>query len=99
VIALCSRSGSAKDISKAHGATRGALYTWKPKPPGKEIPMARSKKTPEAVPNDIHQLVSEIAQLKEQVQRLRLEKHILEAAAALKKNDPGFDLDELSNRG
>lgn len=29
VIALCSRTGSAKDIARAHGVTREALYNWK----------------------------------------------------------------------
>lgn len=97
VIALCSRTGSAKDIAKAHGVTREALYNWKHALLGKEVPVARLKKTPEAVPNDKDQLLSEIAVLKEQVRRLKLEKDILEAAAALIKKDPGVDLSDLSN--
>lgn len=97
VIALCSRTGSAKDIAKAHGVTREALYNWKYALLGKEIPMATSKKTPEVMPNDKDLLLSEIAVLKEQVRRLKLEKDILEAAAALIKKDPGVDLSDLSN--
>ena len=98
VIALCSRTGSAKDIARAHGVTREALYTWKYALLGKENLLAKAKKKPVEVPKDKDQLLSEIAVLEAQVQRLQLEKDILEAAAAQIKKDPGVDLNDLSNR-
>lgn len=82
VIALCSRTGSAKDIAKAHGVTREALYNGKYALLGKETRVATVQKRPEKTPKDKDQLLSEIAVLEAQVQRLQLEKDILEAAAA-----------------
>lgn len=96
VIALCSRTGSANELAKAQGVTRTVLYNWKNALLGKEAPMAQKK--PKDLPKDKDQLLSEIAVLEKQVQRLRLEKDILEAAAALIKKDPGVDWKELSNR-
>lgn len=98
VIALCSRTGSAKDIVRAHGVTREALYNWKHALLGKETRLAKAKKKPADVPKDKDQLLSEIEVLEEQVKRLQLEKDILEAAAAQIKKDPGVDLNDLSNR-
>ena len=98
VIALCSRTGSAKDIAKAHGVTREALYNWKHALLGKETSVAKAKKKPEDLSKDKDQLLTEISVLKEHVQRLKLEKDILEAAAAQIKKDPGVDLNDLSNR-
>jgi len=98
VIALCSRTGSAKDIAKEHGVSREALYNWKHALLGKETRVAKARKKPEDLPKDKNQLLSEIEVLKEQVQRLQLEKDILEAAAAQIKKDPGVDLNDLSNR-
>jgi len=98
VISLCSRRGSAKDVADTHGATRASLYKWKNDLLGKENAMARAEKKNQDLPNDKDQLLSEIEILKEQVQRLKIEKDILEVAAELIKKDPGVDLKDLSNR-
>jgi transposase InsO family protein/transposase-like protein len=96
VIALCSRTGSAKEIAGAQGVTRTALYNWKDALLGKGDFMAKKKSND--LPKDKDQLLSEIAVLEKQVQHLKLEKDILEAAVALIKKDPGVDLNDLSNR-
>jgi len=65
VIALCSRTGSAKELAKAQGVTRTVLYNWKNALLGKEAPMAQKK--PKDLPKDKDQLLSEIAVLEKQV--------------------------------
>jgi len=60
--------------------------------------MAKTKESAGPVPNEKEPLLSEIEMLKQQVQQLRLERDILEAAAALIKKDPGVNLKDLSNR-
>lgn len=98
VIALCSRRGSAESIAEIRGVTRASLYNWKNDLLGKENAMAKAEKKLQNLPDGKDQLLSEIATLKEQVQRLKLEKDILEAAAELIKKDPGVDLKDRSNR-
>lgn len=98
VVALCSRRGSAHEVAREHGVTRAVIYKWKDNLLGKESTMTKAKKQAEDLPNDKEQLLLEIETLKVQVKRLKLEKDILEAAAALIKKDPGVDLKDLSNR-
>lgn len=98
VIALCCRHGSVQGIAESYGTTRASLYKWKSDLLGKENTMARAEKKNQDLPKDKDQLHSEIEELKEQIQRLKLEKDILEAAAELIKKDQGVDLKDLSNR-
>lgn len=98
VIALCSKKGSAKEVAQANETTREVLYNWKYELLGKENAMAKAKKPSQELPDDKDKLLSEIELLKGQIQRLKLEKDILEAAAELIKKDPGVDLKSLSNR-
>lgn len=98
VIALCSRKSSAKAVAQANGTSREVLYNWKYELLGKENAMGKAKKQSQELPNDKEQLLSEIESLKGQIQRLKLERDILEAAAELIKKDPGVDLKSLSNR-
>jgi predicted nuclease with TOPRIM domain len=89
VIALCCRHGSAKGIAESYGTTMASLYKWKSDLLGKENTMARAEKKNQDLPKDKDQLHSEIEELKEQIQRLKLEKGILEAAAELIKKTRG----------
>ena len=98
VIDLCSRQGSAQEIARKHGATRTVLYKWKDELLGKESAMAKTTGKADNLPNDKEKLLSEIEALKRDIQRLKMEKDILEAAAELIKKDPGVDLKDLSNR-
>ena len=98
VIALCSRQGSAQEIAEATGTNRVTLYKWKNELLGKENSMPKAKQDDQNPSSDKEQLLSEIESLKGQIQRLKLERDILEAAAELIKKDPGVDLKSLSNR-
>ena len=98
VIALCTRKGSSDAVAESAGVTRATLYKWKEELLGKESDMPRSTKQRSDLPNDKNQLLLEIESLKDQIQRLKLEKDILEAATELIKKDPGVDLKDLSNR-
>ena len=98
VIDLCSRQGSAQEVARKHGATRAVLYKWKDELLGKESAMAKTTGKADNLPDDKEQLLSEIETLKRDIQRLKMEKDILEAAAELIKKDPGVDLKDLSNR-
>ena len=98
VIALCSRQDNAKTIAKAYGVSRAAIYKWKTALLGEESDMAHEKKVKDELPNDKDQLLLLIEDLKKDIQRLKMEKDILEAAAELIKKDPGVDLKDLSNR-
>jgi putative transposase len=90
VIALCTRTGSAKDIAKEYGVTREALYNWKNDLLGKEDSIAMPKEDA-PLPDDRDILLSEIETLKRDIRRLKLEKDILEKTAEIVKKDPGVD--------
>lgn len=98
VISLCCRHGNAHEIADSYGTTRTTLYKWKTSLLGKENYMSRAKKRTQVLSDDKNRLISEIEILKMQVQKLQIEKDILEAAAELIKKEPGVDLKYLSNR-
>lgn len=98
VIAFCSRHASAKEVADSIGTNRASLYNWKRQLLGEENTMFKLSEQADDLPNDKEQLLSEIETLKKQIQQLKMEKDILEAAAELIKKDPGVDLKDLSNR-
>lgn len=98
VLSLCCRQGSAQEIANSYGTTRASLYKWRTDLFGKENSMSQPKKQKKDLSDDKNRLFSEIEDLKEQVQKLTIEKDILEAAVKLIKKDPGVDLEFLSNR-
>ena len=102
VIDLCTRDGSANEVAKTNGATRGDLYNWKLKLLGKGYPKAMPKKEnksiSKAVSNDREALVSEIEILKSQIERLKLEKVILDKAAEIVKKEMSIDVKTLTNK-
>ncbi len=98
VIALCTRSGSAKDVAREYGVTREALYNWKNDLLGKGDSLTLAKKKDQPLPDDRDALLSEIELLKRQIKRLKLEKDIWEGTAEIVKKDPGVDPKSLRNR-
>ncbi|MBO6383959.1 IS3 family transposase [Enterococcus casseliflavus] len=95
VLALCTRSLSAKSIANDFGVTRQALYLWKNKLLGKGAtkPLKSMNVTPE-----IKLLKEERDILQREVYKLRLEKEILEQASDLIKKEPGIDPIILTNK-
>jgi transposase InsO family protein/transposase-like protein len=98
VIAMCTRTGSAKDVAREYGVTREALYNWKSDLLGKGDSMALTRKKDKPLPDDRNALLSEIDSLKRQIHRLKLEKDILEGTAEILKKDPGVDPKKLRNK-
>lgn len=98
VIALCTRSGSAKDVAKEHGVSREVLYSWKNDLLGKGDILTLAKKNDRQLPDDKDTLLAELEFLKKQIHRLQLEKDILEATAEIIKKDPGVDRKRLTNQ-
>jgi putative transposase len=97
VIALCTRTGRAKDIAKEYGVTPEALYNWKNDLLGKEDSIKMPKEDA-PLPDDRDILLSEIETLKRDIRRLKLEKDILEKTAEIVKKDPGVDPESLTNK-
>lgn len=89
MIALCTRTGSAKDVAGEYGVTREALYKWKNELLGKEESITLPKSEDMPLPDDRDALLSKIESLKCQIKRLKLEKDILEGMAVIIKKDPG----------
>ena len=98
VIALCTRAGSAKDIAREYGVTREALYNWKNDLLGKGYSITLTTKEDKPLPHDRDALLSEIESLKCQINRLKLEKAILEGTVEIVKKDPGVDPKSLRNK-
>ena len=98
VFALCTRTGSAKDIANKFGVTREALYNWKKDLLHREEYAAMSNKKDYLLPDDKNALLSEIETLKHQIRKLKLEKDILEGTAEIIKKDPGVDPKNLTNK-
>lgn len=98
VIALGSRSGSAKAVAKEYGVSREMLYNWKNDLLGKEGSKILSKKKDHQLSNDKSALLSELESLKKQIYRLQMEKDVLETMVEIVKKDPGVDLKRLTNK-
>ncbi|MDD2587050.1 MAG: transposase [Syntrophomonadaceae bacterium] len=98
VIALCTRTGNAKEIAREYGVTREALYNWKKNLLGKEDSITMPEAEDKPLPDDKDALLSEIESLKRQIKGLKLEKAILEGTAEVIKKDPGVDPKNLTNK-
>ena len=85
VIALCTRSGSAKEVAQEYGVSREVLYTWKNELLGREGSRILPKQIERQLPDDRDTLLVELKSLKKQVYRLQLEKDVLEATAEILK--------------
>lgn len=95
VIDLESRRSSADEVAKKHGASRELVYSWRRDLLGKGgSGMDRGK----PLPSDASELQAQIAQLKEQVRRLELEKDILEGTVEILKKGQGADPASLTNK-
>ena len=95
VIDLSLRKSSAQKVSDKYGTTRCSIYSWRNKllsSEGKSIMNKRKTEEPkESTTNE------ELVKLQEEVNKLRLEKDILEEAIKLIKKDMGINVCELSN--
>lgn len=98
IIALETRSGTAKEVAKEWRVTRAALYKWKNDLLGKEGVKKLTKLKARNLPNDKDELIVEIESLKKQVYLLQLEKDILEATGEILKKDLGADQTNLTNQ-
>src|SRR5690554_4294755 len=112
VIALCSRSKSAKDIANEIGVRCETLYNWKNQllDKGWDQPMTKKGKVSKVsidteqgkqtrdLQTEKENLTKQVDELKKEVYRLRIERDILEKAAEIIKKDEGISLKTLSNR-
>lgn len=98
VIDLCTRKQeSAAKVATVNGVTRDDLYNWKKKLLGKGyssiMPKKESKSTAKADSTDKEALVSEIEELKNQI-----EKMILDKATEIVKKEMSIDVEALTNK-
>lgn len=94
VLALCTRTTSAKDVAKEYHVTREGLYNWKNQLLGNgDIHNMKQKNL-----NCSKKSSDEIIILKQEIHRLKLERDILEKAIDLLKKEIGTDITSLSNR-
>ena len=103
VIDLCTRKQeSAAKVATVNGVTRDDLYNWKKKLLGKGyasvMPKKESKSTSKADSTDKEALVSEIEELKNQIEKLKIEKMILDKAAEIVKKEMSIDVEALTNK-
>lgn len=96
VIDLSTRNGTAEEIAIKYGTTRCSLYSWRRKFLSEEgLSIMENKKSNKKVESiSSHR---EVIELKKEINKLRLEKDILEEAIKLIKKDRGIDIDCLSN--
>jgi len=98
VLDLCTRAHSAHKVADKYGAARVTLYRWKKNLLSKEMDKLVKKKFDNIPTNDKNLLLCEIDTLKKQVNRLKLEKDILEGTVEIIKKDPGVDPKKLTNK-
>lgn len=102
VIALCSRTKSAKEVASEYGITRENLYNWKRTILGAgettQMKSSLKKENQNELIKENAELVKERDRLLQEVHRLQLEKDILEKAAEIIKKEQGITLDSLTNR-
>lgn len=99
IIALNTRSGSAREVADTIGVTRETLYSWHHQLLG-YAPLKPMPKRTDTVPleqqrADLHR---ELIDLEAQVRKLRLERDILEKASELIRKDAGINLLGLTSR-
>lgn len=98
VLELCFRDGSAANVAKTYGVSRGGLYKWKKDLFGEEYIKRMKGKGKLTLPNDKNALQSEIRLLKQQIYQLQMERDLLEKAAEIIKKGQGINLKELANK-
>jgi transposase InsO family protein/transposase-like protein len=97
VIDLSIRTGTAKEVSDQYGATKCSIYGWRKKLLSSEgLSIMKTRKENRSI-KDVDE-AEEIAKLKKEIDRLRLEKDILKEAIKLIKKEMGIDVDCLSNK-
>lgn len=99
VIALNTRTSSAKEVAGAVGVARETLYNWHHQLLG-HAPLKRMTKKRDEAPLDPQReaLLKELANLEVRVRRLRMEHDILEKASELIKKDAGINPLGLTSR-
>ncbi|MER1969203.1 IS3 family transposase [Castellaniella sp. GW247-6E4] len=99
IIALNTRSGSAKEVAEATGVARETLYSWHHQLLG-HAPLKPMPKKINTVPlaQQRDDLLKEFTDLEARVRKLRLEHDILEKASELIKKDMGINLLGLTSR-
>ncbi|MGA0583940.1 MAG: IS3 family transposase, partial [Castellaniella sp.] len=99
VVALNTRSGSAKDVADTVGVTRETLYSWHHQLLGYAPLKPMPKKTDTAaLEQQRADLLRELSDLEARVRKLRLEHDVLEKASELIKKEMGIHLLGLTNR-
>lgn len=99
VLDLCFRSGTAKEVARAHGTTHKQLYNWKAALIGKGDAMSTDDDLDyDGLYDRYRGLVEAVDDLEEKAARLRLEVDILQETAKLVKKDPSVDQKTLTNR-
>ncbi|MFW5556327.1 MAG: IS3 family transposase [Roseburia inulinivorans] len=104
IIALCSRTKTAKEVAAEYGVTRENLYNWKRAllgggdTPRMKSSVSEKMQTHTELLAENAELIKERDKLLQEVHRLQLEKDILEKAAEIIKKDQGITLDSLTNR-
>lgn len=105
VINLCHRRDeSASVIAEKSGVSRQTLYKWKTHMLGEERrgvmeEKAKANQQDRGIDDgEINKLKDEAMTLQEQIDRLQMERDILERTVDLIKKDPGADPADLSNR-
>lgn len=84
VIALCTRTASAKEIADKYGVNRISLYFWKNNLLGKDFPASMQKTRKQEKSSESEQITEyetadeKIARLKDEIQRLRKEQRIMD---------------------
>lgn len=99
VIALNTRTSSAKEVAGAFGVARETLYNWHHRLLG-HAPLKRMTKKIDEAPLDQEReaLLKELANLEVRIRRLRMEHDILEKASELIKKDVGINPLGLTSR-
>ena len=87
------------DVGQPCSAASSTLNNWKSSflPDDRRVNM-RKRKTANALPDDREALLSELEQLQNKVQMLRMECDLLEGAADLLKKEKGVNLTQLTNK-
>jgi len=97
VIDLSTRSSTAKEVSEQYGATNCSVYNWRKNLLSEEGLSIMENRNETKDIKDVEN-TEEISKLKEEIDRLRLEKDILEEAIKLIKKEEGIDIGKLSNK-
>lgn len=113
VISLCTRNHSATEVGIEHGTTRANLYKWKRQLLKEETISTmdndykkthKNRKSQSSTPEPLNlnteknNLAKQVAELKKEVRRLKIERDIYEKVAEIIKKDQGINIQFLTNR-